>query len=135
MTDSEKQAKVIELQGKEASLQVSIERIVSSYKETVEEKSLRSTLANTTDSVVIEAIENRLKAFTESDLDVDTLIDICSSHGFSLPETVKNGLSKIRGGYMFRRKSLSKELKQMPVVQEIAEEMRQAEIVKKGGKK
>ena len=121
MTDSEKHAKVSELRVKENSLQRSIDIVVSSYKETSEEKSLRVTLANTTDEMVVEAIENRLKAFIESDLDTDRLIEICNSHGFSLPEVVKNGLSKIRGGYMFRRKSLSKELTSVSLPEAILE--------------
>ena len=139
MTDSEKHAKVSELRVKENSLQRSIDIVVSSYKETSEEKSLRVTLANTTDEMVVEAIENRLKAFIESDLDTDRLIEICNSHGFSLPEVVKNGLSKIRGGYMFRRKSLSKELAVTPTgtsdekAFQAAVELSKAD--KKGGKK
>lgn len=136
MTDSEKQAKVTELLGKEESLAVSIDIVVSSYKETSEEKSLRATLANTADEVVIEAIENRLKAFVESDLDTDKLVGICGSHGFSLPEVVKNGLSKIRGGYMFRRKTLSKELTAKPAGTSDEKAFQAAvESSKKGGKK
>ena len=111
MTDQEKKDKVNELVSSEDRLTASITTIESSYKLTVEQKALFAMIDKTEDEIVIEVLRNRLETFKNDEIDIEGLISICQSHGFSLPEVVKNGLSKIRGGYMFRRKTLATELK------------------------
>ena len=110
MEDSEKRVKVSELLESEKALSESITMIESSYKQTSEEKALLKLLTVTTDKVIVDAVQSKLDSFESDSLTENQLIAVCLKHGFTLPEVVKNGLSKIRGGYMFRRKTLSKEL-------------------------
>lgn len=130
MTKKEMEIKVEELLTKEFAYTRSINEIESTYKTTSEQKTLQAALKESLDDTVKDVLKAKLESFNADGLTFNDLNEICLTHGYGLAEIVKNGFSKLRGGDMYRRKELQKQIREfLPDDPEKVKELK-AELIK-----